>query len=297
MLAVGLTESELRPLLGSSLSLAAVNSPSLCVASGPADAIAALEEELAIRDVFRRRLQTSHAFHSAMVRPAVEAFAQIVRQVELKPPRIPFLSNVSGTWITADEATDPDYWGRHIMATVRFSESVQELLRREDILMLEIGPGQTLTTNVKRHPSPRVGIVVPCTGRPHSNESEVAVLMGTVGQVWKAGGTVDWRKFYAHQGRQRLPLPTYPFERQRYWIDPPTAKAAETLEPTSRALIASTERRWPRMDGPGAAEARAVDSAVDGRPEYDFVKDWIRVPAWRTSESRAGGCLGARRVG
>lgn len=269
MLAVGLPENELLPLLGSTLALAAVNSPSLCVASGPLDAIAALEELLKSQQVFHRRLETSHAFHSTMVQPAVEAFRQIVRQVDLRPPQIPFLSNVSGTWITADEAAAADYWAGHMRDTVRFSDNVQQLLDRPHLLMLEIGPGQSLATNVKRHAGANDRLVLSSTGDPRSRQSELAVLMAAVGQLWEAGGNVDWSKFHANQPRQRLPLPTYPFQRQRYWIDPPTVRAADT----------------PAV---GPAADVTPEFADDLSPEFAYVKDWVRVPAWRWSETRTG---------
>src|SRR5581483_2680702 len=112
MLSVPLSEQELAPLLGSRLSLAAVNGPRLCVVSGETDAVAALERALAERQVQARRLRTSHAFHSAMTDPILEPLAARLREVALHPPRVPFISNLSGGWISAEEAQDPDYWAR-----------------------------------------------------------------------------------------------------------------------------------------------------------------------------------------
>src|SRR4029079_18580091 len=122
MLAVSLPEAEVLPLLGTDLSLAAVNGPERVVVAGPEIAVLALAAELETRGVRHRRLRTSHAFHSAMMEPALEPFAERVRKVRLSPPSIPFVSNVTGTWITAEQATDPLYWARHIRATVRFAD-------------------------------------------------------------------------------------------------------------------------------------------------------------------------------
>src|SRR5262249_32089467 len=128
MLSVDLPEAEIAPLLGPGLSLAAVNGPALSVAAGPSEEIAALEDRLAGRGVTRRRLQTSHAFHSAMIEPILGAFAEQVARVPLGAPSIPWISNLTGEWITTEEATDPAYWVRHMRSTVRFGAGVEHLL-------------------------------------------------------------------------------------------------------------------------------------------------------------------------
>ena len=144
MLAVPLAGSDLH--LNGVLSLAAVNNPGLCVVSGPTPEIAALEESLAKQSVACRRLFTSHAFHSAMMDPILERFEERLQIVELHPPRIPYLSNVSGTWIKPEEATDPGYWAHHIRQTVRFSDCLAELFREPDRILIEAGPGNALTS-------------------------------------------------------------------------------------------------------------------------------------------------------
>ncbi len=220
MLAVPLPENEVQPFLGEQLSLAEINGPSLCVVSGPEDAQAQLESQLAQTGVECRRLHTNHAFHSVMMEPIVAQFAIEVKRVNLKPPSIPYVSNVTGTWITVKEATDPNYWATHLHQTVRFSEGMHSL-QQPQLLLLEVGPGRTLSTLAKLHLDQSTEhIVLSSVRQPQDHSSDVAFLLTTLGQLWLAGIQVDWSAFYAQQRRHRLPLPTYPFERQRYWIEP-----------------------------------------------------------------------------
>ena len=222
MLAVPLSPQEVQPLLGQALALAVINGVAQCVVSGPREAIENLEQQLAKKDVKCRRLQTSHAFHSEMMEPIVAPFTERVKQIKLNPPTIPYISNVTGTWITATEATDPSYWSTHLRQTVRFAEGLEVLLRIQEHILLEVGPGRTLNTLAKQHPNKATEQVLLTSVRhPQENQSDVAFLLTALGKLWLAGVKIDWSGFYAQEQRQRLPLPTYPFERQRYWIDAP----------------------------------------------------------------------------
>ena len=221
MLAVLLPQQDIQSLLGDRLSLAAVNAPFLCVVSGPTDAIEELERALAEKGNHCRRLHTSHAFHSEMMEPILEPFAAHVSAVNLQPPKIPYLSNVTGTWITTAEATSPGYWARHLRHTVRFAAGLHELLQEPHSILLEVGPGQTLSAFAQRLRDKDSGQMVHSSLRRAPDQgSEMAFLLHTLGQLWLAGIPVDWSGFSARERRQRLPLPTYPFERQRYWIAP-----------------------------------------------------------------------------
>jgi acyl transferase domain-containing protein/NAD(P)-dependent dehydrogenase (short-subunit alcohol dehydrogenase family)/acyl carrier protein/2-polyprenyl-3-methyl-5-hydroxy-6-metoxy-1,4-benzoquinol methylase len=220
MLAVALAEDELRPLLNESLALAVVNAPKRCVVAGPAAAIAALAAELSGRAIECRPLETSHAFHSPMMEPIVQPFLERVRRIRLGIPVIPYLSNVTGTWITAAEATTPDYFAAHLRHAVRFSAGVDELLRMPERVFLEVGPGKSLTGIVASHSQRKPGHILINSLR-HSKEkrSDTPVLLEALGKLWVAGAAVDWQAFSADEVRHRLPLPTYPFSRQRFWID------------------------------------------------------------------------------
>lgn len=221
MLAVSLSAVEAEPLLSDEVSLAAVNSPSLCVLSGTIEAIAQLERRLVGENVVCRRVHTSHAFHSAMMEPAIAEFTEVVRSIELHAPQIPYLANVSGTWITTAQAIDPSYWARHLRETVQFSAGVAELLNDPVLVLLEVGPGQTLGTLAAQQRGQAFASLRP----PKGEESEIEFLLKTVGRLWIAGVEIDWSRFY--ESRRRVPLPSYPFERKRYWIDPPGEVVAE----------------------------------------------------------------------
>ncbi|HKE58548.1 MAG TPA: amino acid adenylation domain-containing protein [Pyrinomonadaceae bacterium] len=221
MLAVPLSEERIRPLLNEQLSLAAVNAPSLCAVSGPAAAIDELERELNGQGLECRRLRTSHAFHSSMMDPMLEPFTAFMSSIKLSPPTLPCLSNVSGTWITPAEATDPNYWTRHLRQPVRFSAGLEEVLKNPDRLLLEVGPGQTLSTLAKiQAPKGSAHGIVTAMRHAQETHSDQTFLLQALSRLWVAGAQINWSDFYAGQRRQRLPLPTYAFARQRYWIEP-----------------------------------------------------------------------------
>ena len=227
MLVVPLPAETVRPFLGQNLSLAAVNSSSLCVVSGSFEAIDQLENQLHQQKLECRRLFTSHAFHSEMMEPILAPFVEEVRRIPLKPPQMPFISNVTGTWITAAEATDPTYWAKHLRQTVQFADGVSELLKTNRIL-LEVGPGNTLSSLVRQHADKPSGqIVLSSLRHPKERQPDVSFLLNTLGQLWLGGCSIDWTSFYAGETRYRIPLPAYPFERQRYWIEPGKKKESD----------------------------------------------------------------------
>ena len=238
------------------LSLAAINGPSLCVVSGRFEAIEALQQSLTEQGVTCRRLHTSHAFHSAMMDPILAAFSEQVKRVQLHPPEIPYISNVTGTWITDEEATNPTYWVKHLRQTVRFAEGLAELLKEPDSILLEVGPRRTLSTLAKRQPDITEQVVLRSLPHPREEQSDLACLLTTLGHLWIAGGTIDWQGFYAHERRHRLGLPTYPFERQRYWIDPPKGDLAQLLP------------------------SRELSEAGSFKQE---IAEWFYIPSWERS--------------
>lgn len=223
MLAVYLDESSVTPLLGEKLSLATVNAPSLCVVAGPTEAIEELQTLLAAKGIDGRRLHTSHAFHSAMMEPILKAFSSQVQQIRLRPPQIPFVSNVTGNWITAAEATNPEYWAKHLRSCVRFSDGITKLQQKSNCILLEVGPGRTLSTLARQHSHiSKQSIILTSLRHPKEQQSDLEFVLNTLGKLWLAGASINWTNFYADEQRQRLPLPTYPFERQRYWIEAPS---------------------------------------------------------------------------
>jgi len=252
MLAVALGEAELEPLLSDQLSLTAINGPSLCVVGGPPSAVEALEQQLTTGGVATRRVQTTHALHSRMLVPIREAYAELVQSFTLQPPRIPYLSNVSGTWISAAEATDPHYWAAHMCQPVRFAESLAQIWQLPEPVLLEVGPNQGLGSLALQHPTSKgvdESVVVSSLRPAYERHSEQAGLLESLGRLWMAGASVDWQAFSAHERRHRVALPTYPFERQRYWV----------------------ERRL-------GADGYVRHGPLHKKPDQD---DWFYVPSWK----------------
>jgi acyl transferase domain-containing protein/acyl carrier protein len=243
MLAVPLTEEELQPLLPTGVSLGAVNAARLCIASGEAAAISELSAALAARGVESQRLRSTHAYHSQMMETLVEPLAALLRRVELHTPKIPYVSCITGTWITPHQATDVNYWAHHLCRTVRFQQGLSLLLDEPHRILLEVGPGQGLTSHAiaerTRVPG-RENPVIPTMRWSYGRQPELSVLLRGVGQLWASGAPLDTKRFLARAHPRRVQLPTYPFERVRYWIDPPTSAAtSSTLEPLKKPDVAS----------------------------------------------------------
>jgi acyl transferase domain-containing protein len=235
MLAVPLPEAEVRPLLSGELSLAATNGPHFCVVAGPDAAVGELETTLSARGAACLRLTTTHAFHSRMMAPAATPLTEIARSLTITAPGIPYVSNVTGTWITAADLADPGYWARHMTQPVRFAEGLAELLREPDQVTLEVGPGGTLTTLIHQLPGASVAATATTLGR--AGEGEETGLFEALGRLWTAGVRFDSAALFASQRRRKVRLPTYPFERQRYWIDPP-APGAQVIDAAPRTDVA-----------------------------------------------------------
>jgi len=220
MLAISLAAGQVEKWLGGGLTVAAINGAELCTVSGGKEAIRELEWELREHGVNCQRLRTSHGFHSAMVEPALERYGDEVRKVKLRVPKIPFVSNVSGTWIGEQEAQTAEYWVRQMRAPVRFDEGLQTVLREGGRVLLEVGPGQTLRRIAMRHREARRARLLLATLPGDGRGSQVQGLLTTVGRLWEEGAEIDWAGFHAGERRRRIPLPTYPLQRRRFWISP-----------------------------------------------------------------------------
>jgi amino acid adenylation domain-containing protein len=255
MLALRLPEREVQSLLKGSLSLAAINAPASCVVSGTIDAIGSLQRELAARDIVGTILRTSHAFHSSMMEPILGPFTQIVEKVELHPPRLPFISNVTGKWITGREAVDAAYWATHLRRAVRFADGIAEMMKNPERLFLEVGPGQTLANLARQQPAKESRtIIVSSLPRTADAGSDVETILGALGRLWLSGTDIDWNAFYSQENRRRVALPTYPFERTRYWV-----------EPAGAANGAHTQAEADRVsDKPADHAAFVASTAVNG---------------------------------
>ncbi|HEX2162853.1 MAG TPA: SDR family NAD(P)-dependent oxidoreductase, partial [Thermoanaerobaculia bacterium] len=291
MAAVALPAGEVAALLGDGVEIAAVNAPRRTVVTGSDEAVAAFEARLAEalggaegeaegEAPKSRRLHTSHAFHSAAMEPVLGRFEAAVARVRRSAPERPWLSNVTGTWITPEEAVDPGYWARHLRRPVRFADGVALALEDPGAVLLEVGPGTTLATFARESAACAEGTpVVPSLPHPRDRRSAAAFFHLSLGRLWTAGVEVDWTAYHAGARRLRVPLPTYPFERQRHWID---------LVPGSAG---GTAARAPGQAGQGAAPAVAAEVSAPPRQvsldrEPDPVR-WLYRPAWRREPGAA----------
>jgi acyl transferase domain-containing protein/glutamate-1-semialdehyde aminotransferase len=221
MLSVRLPAAQVEKRLNADLAVAAVNAPDLCVVSGPTDAIALLEQQLTAEKIVCKHLHTSHAFHSPMVDSIVEPFGELVKKVQLSPPSMPFVSTVTASWITAEQATDPMYWARHLRATVRFADGIKELWQDPNRVLLEVGPRTTAATLARKQSKDlKQQVAISSLTDNADNNAEWTALLSAIGQLWLSGVSIDWQSFYQEETRDRIPLPTYPFESKRFWIEP-----------------------------------------------------------------------------
>ncbi|HEY0016584.1 MAG TPA: beta-ketoacyl synthase N-terminal-like domain-containing protein [Longimicrobium sp.] len=218
MLAVPLRAAEVEPMLGGSVSVATINAPDRCVVSGRADEVARLQAELAGHGIEAKRVETSHAFHSPMMDPILDAFTARVAGTARNAPALRWVSNLTGTWITPAEAVDPAYWTSHLRQAVRFADCVATLAAEgRERVFIECGPGRTLSSLVKRQVPGSTAIH--SIHHPDGADDDVEALLSALGRAWTAGTEIDWRAVHGGEARRRVPLPTYPFERKRFWID------------------------------------------------------------------------------
>lgn len=242
MLSIPLPEQALRPMVEAlGLDLAIVNGPELCVASGSVPGIDALEKQLAAQGTDARRLKITVAAHSRMLDPILEEFGAFLRTVKLAAPKIPFVSNYTGTWIKPEEATDPAYWMRHLRHTIRFSQGMGTLLEQPDRLFLEVGPGRILSSLVRQQPGAKAGQPALSSLRhPDEKVSDAAYFATVLGRLWSAGLDIDLGRLWQGEQRLRVPLPTYAFQHQRYFIEPGRTQA--------RNADTSPIRKMERLD-------------------------------------------------
>jgi acyl transferase domain-containing protein len=225
MLAVVLPEADVKALLTPGLSLAAVNGPKLCVVSGPDDAVAALRKKLSGEGIVSRELKTSHAFHSDMMDPILAEFGSEVRKIARNKPRIPMVSSLYGRLATDEEWVDPAYWSAQLRHAVRFADAVGTLLDQPTLALLEVGPGQTLTTLARQNPAKQPSQATIYSSPRTCKDSETLEFLSAVAQLWLAGVDINWKVLHGDALCHRVPLPTYPFERKRHWIEAHRAAA------------------------------------------------------------------------
>lgn len=279
MVAVPRGPAEIAALLDGEVDIATVNDPGSCVVAGSDSAIAAFSARLSEQGIAARRVRTSHAFHSRLMDGVVAEFTSFLSQLTLNAPQIPLMSNVTGTWMSASEATNPATWARQIRATVRFADEVDALLADPARVLVEVGPGGTLTSAATRHPSWSDGHrAVRLMRHPAQNRDDEAAFLLGLGQLWAAG--VDVELSDTATPRQRLTLPGYPFARERHWVEHNAAArfagthgidaentAADSKAPSATGqtpMEATLARIWAQCLGVGSVERTANFFEIGG---------------------------------
>ncbi len=247
MVSAPLTVERLKPFLKDNLSIA-VDNGSSCIVSGSTQVVEAFELEMKKNRIMTMRLpQTSRAIHSQMMEPILEEFEAAVSRVSLHEPRLPYISNVTGGWASDREVTVPQYWTRHLRETVRFADGIEELRKIENAVFVEVGPGRDITTLLTRYAGSNPGQrVLNLVRHPQKNVSDDGFLLKQTGRLWLYGVDIDWDEFYKGEKRWRLPLPAYPFERKRHWIEgnPLTMEAGQLQKGLAHAGIKKDIADW-----------------------------------------------------
>ncbi|WP_386163726.1 type I polyketide synthase [Streptosporangium vulgare] len=247
MVSVRAAEADVLPLLAGyedRAGIASVNGPASVVLSGTEESVLELAELLAGRGHKTKRLAVSHAFHSPLMEPALEDFLDVARRLTYHPPAIPVISNVTGEPATTEELTSPEYWARHLRQAVRFCDGVRTLRSRGVTTFLELGPDAVLSAMVGDCVEGWTGVAVPALRR---DRPEAASLLEALARVSAHGTDVDWGAVVGAGATVRLP--TYPFQRQRYWPDPPSvvssvpAGSAGAAAPPDRELWDAVARQ------------------------------------------------------
>jgi amino acid adenylation domain-containing protein len=271
MLSVRLNETQVKEHLTKDVYLAAINSPNLVVLSGPTEKIKDLSEKLSGLSIENRVLFTSHAYHSKMMEPALKPFADEFGKIKLNKPSSPFISSLTGTWITDEQATDPEFWASQLRNSVRFSDGIIELQKKKNLVLIELGPGRALSTMVSQHRNENVKqTTITTLIQPNENTDDKTNLLNAVGKLWLAGVKIDWLNFYKGKKRRRLHLPTYQFDRKSYWIEPPRREADKPKIPSEVQIPQSLKRvvKKPKVK-------KVTQQSTQSRKEYiiDILKE------------------------
>jgi amino acid adenylation domain-containing protein len=256
MLSVRLSEAAVQPLIDGEMALAAINSPTNVVLSGPLEVLHATARKLEARGTAHRFLHTSHAFHSPMMDPIIGSFTERFAGITLRKPARPYVSSVTGDWIRSEEATSPGYWGRQAREPVRFAAAIKTLTASAALILLEVGPGNSLSTlaiQTARHLADRIFASLPEAGAESADEE--TVLSG-LGKLWVNGVAPDWSRI-EDGPRSRVSLPTYPFERRRHWIDAPVRGAGRAAPAAPMPVPAETTEIGPE-------QAQDMGAGMDG---------------------------------
>ncbi len=219
MLSVRCDHKNLEKLLQSEVSIAAINSPVSCVVSGPTEAVEHFQKKLESEKIISRILHTSHAFHSQMMEPMLEEFKEKIKNIPVQPPQLNWISTYTGKKIHLEDFYEGNYWVGQLRHKVRFSDAIRNVIEDPQNVLLEVGPGQTLSQLARQNTAnPADKLIIASLGPVGESEKDLRSFLSAIGRLWISGVNVDWESFPSQEERKRIPLPTYPFERNSYWV-------------------------------------------------------------------------------
>lgn len=259
MLSVRSSEEQISKIIDDDLAIAAVNSPNLIVLSGETEKIKIFSDKLNELKIENRILFTSHAYHSKMMEPAIQPFIEEFNNIKLNKPSASFISSLTGTWITDEQATDPKFWAAQLRNTVRFSDGIKELQKINNLVLIEIGPGRALSTMAGQHKKENgKQTIITTLTQPNEDADDSTNFLTAVGKLWLSGIKINWENFHKGKFRKRLHLPGYQFDRKSYWIEPPKRNSVvqKTFSDSSLPVIQSTKKEKVKKVIQGEAMTR-----------------------------------------
>ncbi|MEL0037114.1 MAG: SDR family NAD(P)-dependent oxidoreductase, partial [Gammaproteobacteria bacterium] len=249
MLSVQLPADELEPYMHEKLALAAINSPMLSVVSGTKSDLNSLSEKLTSDGIDNKTVPIDIAAHSWLLDDILQPFGDYLRSIKLNTPEMAFISNYTGTWITATQATDPQYWVDHLRNTVRFADGISTLIADNERIFLEVGPGNTLGSLTRQNPDAPAQRVFSTLRHPKEETPDDSYFYTVLGRLWAVGVELTRKQIWGEEERNRIPLPTYAFNQNQYFIEP----------------------------GTHTNNKESVFSALD---KISNIEDWYRKPVW-----------------
>ncbi len=248
MLSVPLSRDAILPYMTENLDIASLNGPELTAVSGPDAALTALAARLQADDIDSQRIAIDIAAHSRMLEPILGDYRAFLAGLDLQAPQMPFLSNRTGVAITAEQATDPDYWVEQLRHTVHFADCIDTLSADARHVFLEVGPGKALSSLAQMSANVAPGQVLSTLRHPDQQIADDMYFIGVIARLWACGVAADWDQIWGEARRNRVLLPTYQFQRSPYFIAPGKVADAPRTAPMAR---------------------------------LDDIADWGAVPSWR----------------
>lgn len=298
MLLVPLGEGPLGAFLDGEVDLAVQNTPNTSVFSGSAEGIAALEARLTVAGIATRRLHTSHAFHSRLMEPILTEMQSLAGRIALRAPAIPMISNRTGTWLGADQATDPAYWAGHLRDPVRFYQGIETLAGSVPRLFLELGPGSSLARYCRETlDAPERYRIVSALPRPHEDQDAQSTALLALGQLWQEGLAVQWRALHSARARNRLSLAGYPFHGGDYWVSVPGQEGERASESRPNDLLRT--RVWCQRppSAPAVADMEHILVLQAGMMPLRWLRRGLLSKVAKVTNAVPGSAFARRRNG